>query len=95
MINHGAKNCSSKKAVYKLGMCGKCIEYVSRANLFLLFIGEEQTSMAVPWGAQICIKKTTSFAEMLTEEANEAHRWTYLHVLYVYRPACIFGLVPL
>ena len=34
------------------GMCAAAVLITSQANLFLLFIGKERTSMAVPRGAK-------------------------------------------
>ena len=63
------------------------VSYMSRANLFLLFIGEERTNMAASWEAP------TGSQKVLLREAMEypkkAGGGKYLHIFYFTKPACV------
>ena len=69
------------------GMYGKRSN-TSWANLFLPLTGKERTNMAEPWRAQM--QKKTSFFKILIEQPQEAHRWKYVQICYVFWSTCVF-----
>ena len=62
--------CSSD--VVNKSTCVAKVANMSWANLFLLFIGEELTSMAVPWGAPLCEAEMHFFCM----DSNRTVKWS-------------------
>ena len=60
------------------------VSTISTANQFLLVVDKECTNSLL-----MCLNLKQSIASW----ANEKWRWKYFHVMYVFRPTCIFGLV--
>ena len=82
-FNFCVRSSPLRDVVNKADLCDKSIGpkvlNTSHAKFSLLFVGEEQTNMAVPWAAQNGSKNCTFCILVLIEQPNEACRRKYFY----------------